>query len=332
MSVKNFVQKWDQNSANFYTEMENLAKKPRFGVFNHPPSMVVGDTSYGKHDATHTSKNFLTNQRYGDGYFSKPQYHGDDFEDPFKVEQRAGLMKTGVIDPPFKPSDAKKTKVRAPYEYLSETSHIPKNLRDSNGSVTTGPKNFLTRPLKKGSGNTTYGHLFSSYQYVEDPYDRAREQDLKEWINHKSKMLSNRPFVSNNARVKTFDSDAKVFQWRPHTSMAGGHGGNGGDVNGAGVAGDGGRGRSASKMPFVVSKVYRPRTSEGGWRPMIHGDGDGDVDGMISKEELMERYRRSMTKAWKPNFNGTLERPTPSMTEKFNRMHKTVRVGQSFKF
>lgn len=307
---KSIAKAWDESSAKFYHDMENLSKKPRFGLFNYPPSMVVGDNSYDRRSVAKSAKNFLTNPGLDAGVFSRSKYMGDEYEDPHKIQRREDLYKQGIIDQPFKPSDSKKTKVRPPYEYLSETMNRTRQTRDADGKVLTGPKNFLTKPLKKGRGNTTAGHLFGNYQYVEDPYDRAKELDLKEYLDHKRKMLNTTPFISNSTRIKTFEKDAKVYQWRPQTSGAGADAQHQSTSLQRGV------------NPFVVSKHYRPTTSsvEPSRKPE-------DID--VNQEEIWLKYRNTMTKPWRPNFNGTLERPTPSVSEKFARMHKSLKVADS---
>ena len=50
------------------------------------------------------------------------------------------------------------------------------NTRDEYGKVITGKKQVMTGNMKKGFGNTTTGHLFSSVPYAGDPYDDARER------------------------------------------------------------------------------------------------------------------------------------------------------------
>ena len=49
------------------------------------------------------------------------------------------------------------------------------NTRDGYGNVKVGAKNVSTNNMKKGFGNTTTGHLFSSYKYQGTPYDNQRD-------------------------------------------------------------------------------------------------------------------------------------------------------------
>ena len=61
--------------------------------------------------------------------------------------------------------------------------------RDEAGQVKTAPRKIYTNNSKKGNGSSRKGHLFSQYEYVSDPYDRLREQDVKEQIEHRKKFL-----------------------------------------------------------------------------------------------------------------------------------------------
>eukprot|EP01017_Pseudomicrothorax_dubius_P020274 TRINITY_DN22169_c0_g1_i1.p1 TRINITY_DN22169_c0_g1~~TRINITY_DN22169_c0_g1_i1.p1 ORF type:complete len:304 (-),score=53.39 TRINITY_DN22169_c0_g1_i1:96-1007(-) len=280
---------WDERSAKFYSDIENIARHPRFGLFNHPPSIHVGDDSYDKRTLSGSKKNFLTNPKYKDGVFSQRPYAGDEYQDPHKVRNLDRLFKQGIIEPPFKPNDSSR-KTRPPYEYLSDTMRKDRSLRDEDGNVRTGPRNFLTKPSGRGKGNTTYGHLFNRVEYIPDDYDRGRELEMKEWLEHKSKMISSRPFVSNSVSIKTFESDQKVFEWRPQTTVG---------TQRTHTAG-------GPLRPFVVSKHYKDRSGSRGVYPF--GDEDWTKDLM--------KTRPSSTNPWKPNFKGTLAKPTPSITER----------------
>ena len=55
--------------------------------------------------------------------------------------------------------------------------------------------------MKKGFGNTTAG-LFSSYKYMESPYDNQRDLDKKEKMNHKAKIyLTQAQIVGKQKRL-----------------------------------------------------------------------------------------------------------------------------------
>ena len=60
------------------------------------------------------------------------------------------------------------------------------NTRDEQGIVKVGLNNVTTNNMKRGFGNTTVGHLFSSSKYQGDPYDDQRDIERQEKIKHKS--------------------------------------------------------------------------------------------------------------------------------------------------
>jgi hypothetical protein len=282
--------------------------------------MVVGDNSYEAGHRREAAKNFMTNPKYGyDGVFSRAPYKGDDYEDSYKRTVQGELVQRGIIEPPFKPSDNEKKKLKPPYQYMSDFVAKIFDKKDEHGGVKTGPKNFVTAPMKRGRGATTYGTVFQSFQYIEDPYDRAKELDLMEQVEHKRKMLVNRPFVSNSSRVRTFEKDAKLFEWRPQTANA---------------AERPRLSHSATstphpRRPWVVAKKSRPWTAISGSGDMV--ERDDIIFGLTASSWVANRSRASSLRPWKPNYGGTLERPTPSMTEKFTRMHKAVAVGPTIR-
>jgi hypothetical protein len=53
-------------------------------------------------------------------------------------------------DKMFKPVKVVKEPIKALYEHKTDFAERKKNFRDENGEVTTGPRNFLTNPLKYG--------------------------------------------------------------------------------------------------------------------------------------------------------------------------------------
>ena len=76
------------------------------------------------------------------------------------------------------------------------------NTRDEQGNVKVGLKNVTTNNMKRGFGNTTVGHLFSSSKYQGDPYDDQRDIERQEKMNHKAKIL--KPFHGHNNPTQTF--------------------------------------------------------------------------------------------------------------------------------
>ena len=62
--------------------------------------------------------------------------------------------------------------------------------------------------MKKGFGNTTAG-LFSSYKYMESPYDNQRDLDKREKMNHKAKIST--PFCGSSNPQATFTADYQAY-------------------------------------------------------------------------------------------------------------------------
>lgn len=50
--------------------------------------------------------------------------------------------------------------------------------RHPDGSVKIKPRGFYTQPYKKGTGNSTVGHLFGHYAHAKDPYERPEEFEV----------------------------------------------------------------------------------------------------------------------------------------------------------
>ena len=77
-------------------------------------------------------------------------------------------------DKMFKPVKVVKEPVKALYEHKTDFAERKKNFRDENGEVTTGPRNFLTNPLKHGrvGKNTTFGGVIP---WMKEDYDVSKE-------------------------------------------------------------------------------------------------------------------------------------------------------------
>lgn len=111
---------------------------------------------------------------------------------------KAGEIKK-MHDKWFCPTKVVKEKVKAPYDHQTDRVEIKKNFRDDEGNVITGPRNFLTNPLKKGKfgKQTTFSGVIP---YLPDGYDAAKEIAKKEHEYHLSK-VQDKPF-NPRAKVK----------------------------------------------------------------------------------------------------------------------------------
>lgn len=85
------------------------------------------------------------------------------------------------------------------------------NTRDTEGRVKTAPRKIYTNNSKKGNGCSKKGQLFGQYEYVSDPYDRLKEKDVKEQIDHRKKFLTHRPFKNNSSSIKFFDKERVTY-------------------------------------------------------------------------------------------------------------------------
>jgi hypothetical protein len=207
--------------------------KQRFGLFSYKPHHGFGsrdDTSKPNlRDETGKvktgPKNFMGGRPKSanvaldaftrTGYLSK----NDEYVNPattMKYRESSAVNK--IHKQAFKPSADVPTRVKAPYEFISDPVEPTQA-----GNV---PKNFVTSNLKKGYGNTTYGHLFSQHRYCTDPYDFPKEVDSKERANHANRIISG-PFQTTYPKRDHFTSNIRVYRdppgmsgRRPQTSNA----------------------------------------------------------------------------------------------------------------
>ena len=82
--------------------------------------------------------------------------------------------KKGGHDKNFVPAKVVKEPVKALFEHKTDFAERKKNFRDENGEVATGPRNFLTNPLKHGQvgKNTTFGGVIP---WMKEDYDVSKE-------------------------------------------------------------------------------------------------------------------------------------------------------------
>jgi hypothetical protein len=197
-------------------ESKNWNHKPRFGLFSFAGSNHIGDGYYDKGPtkalAIHPVilkgvQSEIKPQpiRLHAGTYKRNQIHSHVFQEsgylaqnsPYEDQFRNTLFREDCSDPTstqhkgaFRPSHNKILKIEAPYKYMTDPG-IPQEKRPPK-------KNFLNNPGKKGFGNTTSGHLFSAYQYMEDPYDRPKELNSKEINDHRARLGTGAAFRSTS--------------------------------------------------------------------------------------------------------------------------------------
>jgi len=198
--------------------------KQRFGLFSYKPHHGFGsrdDTDRPNlRDETGKvktgPKNFMggrprsANVRLDS--FTKTGYlsQNDEYINPsqtMKYRESSGVNK--VHKQAFKPSADVPSRLRAPYEYVSDPIEPTEA-----GNV---PKNFVTTGLKKGYGNTTYGHLFSQPRYHVDPYDYPREADCKERAQHANRIRSG-AFYNTFKKRDHFTTNHRLYRDPPGMS------------------------------------------------------------------------------------------------------------------
>lgn len=81
--------------------------------------------------------------------------------------------------------------------------------RDEQGNIKVAAKNIKTNNMKKGFGNSTVGHLFSSYKYQGTPFDNQKDHEKNEKMTHKAKILT--PFSGSNPNT-TFTPHYQTYQ------------------------------------------------------------------------------------------------------------------------
>lgn len=134
------------------------------------------------------------------GYLSQ----NDEYIDPSTTMKYRESSKTNKVhSKPFKPSADVPNRIQAPYEFKSDPIEPTKA-----GNV---PKNFVTSRPKSGYGNTTSGHLFSSYRYCTDPFEFADAKDRKERADHAGKIMSG-PFSTTFKKRDHFTPNYRVYR------------------------------------------------------------------------------------------------------------------------
>jgi len=200
--------------------------KPRFGLFSYGANHGFGsrDNTNGPNRRDENGrvktgpKNFMggrprsANVRLDSftqtGYLSQ----NNEYVDPtsvMKYRDNNSSKTKKVHNQPFKPSADLPSKLRASYEYVSDPLQPNK--------IGTVPKNFVTTGLKKGYGNTTYGHLFSQPRHETDPFDNPKALDSMERMEHANKIRSG-PFFTTSSKRDHFTSNIRLYRDPPGMS------------------------------------------------------------------------------------------------------------------
>lgn len=94
------------------------------------------------------------------------------------------------------------------FEHLKEYQDKAYDTRDQQGRVKVGARNVSTNNMKKGFGNTTTGHLFSGYKYQGQPYDDQKDNERKNKLEHKAKIMQ--PFSGGHPSA-TFTAHHQTY-------------------------------------------------------------------------------------------------------------------------
>ncbi|EAR88890.2 hypothetical protein TTHERM_00264850 (macronuclear) [Tetrahymena thermophila SB210] len=290
-----------QNQHNLHTQPDYC--QDQYGQCLLQPSLY-GTNKSGRPSSTGGPRNIYTNpklQRMVEpSLFQVPSsiLQGDPYKDPYRTKQITDQQRVASIPhvQPFKPTDVKKTMVGGLYEHMKDFDDKTYRTRDEYGTIITGPKNFLTNPNKRGLGNTTVGHLFNPVTYSNDPFHRAKEMDVQERLEHKSRVLDlKKPFCSTqhgrgifNSNRITYGLDRNVLE---------------------------GRKRSYNYPPAYHPKCFKNADKpKQGYNKTFSQFPEYIAEGDLP-EPSQKKTKPSITQGnWRPNSTGTFSRPTPNIT------------------
>jgi len=207
-------------------ERKVWTNKPRYGLFSYLP-----DHNFGFRETNcNSTKNLRDEQgkvvtspknfQVGRAVTANPQIDAftktgylclnDEYIDPNKIgrlRESQSTRNSNVHSSSFRPSGGNFYKVKAPYQYMTDSAEPDQ--------AAPPLRNFMTSPMKKGLGNATTGHLFSSYSYFPDPYDNDRMMSSVERREHASKRW-NGPFQTTFKKRDHFTCSRKVFHDPDH--------------------------------------------------------------------------------------------------------------------
>jgi len=234
-------QKTDKINKELENEFHAWNNKQRYGLFSYLPHHGFGVRDQNEQTTRRDEggnvrtgpKNFQGGRPksavLGFNAFSKTGFlsANDEYVDPtsiMKYRDNSRNKQKEVHGQAFKPSHNGPKVIKAPYEYISEaadgTESAPngKNARSApngqNGQNATSAsklRNFTTNPGKRGYGNTTTGHTFSSHRYVPDPYSFPDMLNSMERQQHRAKFMSG-PFQLTYKKRDHFTPNYKVYR------------------------------------------------------------------------------------------------------------------------
>eukprot|EP00742_Colponemidia_sp_Colp-10_P003249 GILJ01003459.1.p1 GENE.GILJ01003459.1~~GILJ01003459.1.p1 ORF type:complete len:325 (-),score=44.26 GILJ01003459.1:273-1247(-) len=283
--------------------------RSRFGYFSFAPPLCIADDSVDKKTPKRDMEkpivlNFKANppkQGMGpDAFFSLPASLavGDKYEDPSRKERRYQLEKNKLIksDAPFRPSGCTK-EPPSKFEYIPvgpAARSKPPRLDD--GSVPTGPRNFVTSPSKRGgNGVLTPGVLFSPYpEHLAEPYGVTKQLTSKDSKVAREKM-PDQPFKGMSHGGKPFSEDKEIYHL---------------DANGVRQARPASSPNRATHhdRPFYPSNPPRK-----GLQSTLNKFPEYIPQGASSRARNASAAAGKDLAAWRPNHGGNLSKPDPSV-------------------
>lgn len=170
--AENYPQEIERLRSEHMSHSFSMGEKIRFGLFSQPGPLGIGDTNkfpkkVAKRDPEDGSvvigpRNFTTmplkKGKTDQQLFSAPSYtcREDLYKPPIR-EVRRSLVKDGHLkaghDVAYKPAKTVRETAdyKAAYDHMPEQVFVKKNYRNpEDGSVVIGPRNFTTKPPKKG--------------------------------------------------------------------------------------------------------------------------------------------------------------------------------------
>jgi len=249
----------EKRAAILALSLEN-AHEPKFGYFGFTGPLAIGDSSLAPQakrkvvkddDSGEPIRNVICNPpKKGagvDAYFSfaPPLSNGQDYIDPYidpllrtkkpklvPIDPEKMFMPAGKVVTKIREGEGRVPELKKDYKHIASYVNLPEmvGFRDplamhAKYKDVTGPRNFYTRPLKKGGGGIyTPGVLFGDpkrgeeneaeqnffWLHVPDEYDYWKKLKKAELEWHQSK-LQEQNFSSMSYGNKCFFSDRETF-------------------------------------------------------------------------------------------------------------------------
>lgn len=187
-------------------QAENIAKRPRFGMFTCAPPLCLNDPysdkpfryrgpSVGSSKDLEKKNISICNPKkgnYNDIYFSVPSYNsiGDTYQDPFKLAKynyHNGNTSRPKTITAWKHTDVNKTSIKAPYDYVEEPNKSDANLTIFHSlddkSKEIGKKRFSSSVGKRGK------EFNRPAEYMTNPYDIDKDINRDQMLKTQSKIM-----------------------------------------------------------------------------------------------------------------------------------------------